>query len=106
MGRFYQTSDAINLVAATKYSTFGVIEYCVFVKDLVDGSATTDGVILAKYIPQITQQQGRDAVGHGLSRCQRQWKVAARIDVPIVFNSLTAEIRRFHSLILLSANKY
>jgi hypothetical protein len=43
---------------------FGVIEYCVFVKDLAECSATTHGVIYAKYVAQITKQQGRYA-GHG-----------------------------------------
>src|SRR2546429_6621366 len=64
---FYNTSNTINLVSATKYTAFWVIEYCVFVKDLVDCSATTHGVIFAKYVAQITKQQGRYAVGHGLS---------------------------------------
>src|SRR5437762_10509814 len=64
---FYHTSDTINLVSATKYTAFGVIEYCIFMKDLVDCSATTHGVIFAKYVAQITKQQGRYAVGHGLS---------------------------------------
>src|SRR5579864_5935997 len=67
MSCFDHTSNTINLVTATKYTAFGVIEYCVFVKDLVDCSATTHGVIFAKYVAQITKQQGRYAVGHGLS---------------------------------------
>src|SRR2546428_12906316 len=61
---FYHTSNTINLVTATKYTAFWVIEYCVFVKDLVDCSATMHGVIFAKYVAQITKQQGRYAVGH------------------------------------------
>src|SRR3979490_2916638 len=61
---FYHTSNTINLVTATKYTAFGIIEYCVFVKDLIDCSATTHGVIFAKYVAQITKQQGRYAVGH------------------------------------------
>jgi hypothetical protein len=96
---FYQTSNTINLVTATKYTAFGVMEYCVFVKDLVDCSATTHGVIFAKYVAQITKQQGRYAVGHGLSplvirsrgrksaslsRCTHPRKVAARRGVLIV----------------------
>src|SRR5437899_2154852 len=64
---FYLTSNTINLVTATKYAAFGVIEYCVFVKDLVDCSPTKDGVIFAKYVAQITKQQGRYAIGHGSS---------------------------------------
>jgi hypothetical protein len=37
-------------------------------KDLVDCSATTHGVIFAKYVAQITKQQGRYAVGHRVLR--------------------------------------
>src|SRR6267154_6608173 len=90
---FYHTSDTINLVSATKYTAFWVIEYCIFMKDLVDCSATTHGVIFAKYIAQITKQQGRYAVGHSLSplgnraslsRCMHRRKVAARRGVLIV----------------------
>src|SRR5260370_14965558 len=65
---FYHTSNTINLVTATKYTSFWVIEYCVFVKDLIDCSATTHGVIFAKYVAQITKQQGRYAVGHRVLR--------------------------------------
>src|ERR1700738_1393529 len=65
---FYHTSNTINLVTATKYTAFWVIEYCVFVKDLIDCSATTHGVIFAKYVAQITKQQGRYAVGHRVLR--------------------------------------
>src|SRR5690242_5757397 len=61
---FYHTSTTINLFTATKYTALGAIEYCVFVKDLVDGSATPHGIIVAKYVAQITKQQGRYAVGH------------------------------------------
>jgi hypothetical protein len=56
--------DAVDLGVATKSTAFGVIEYCVFVKDLIDCGATTHGVIFAKYVAQITKQQGRYAVGH------------------------------------------
>src|SRR2546427_3823069 len=96
---FYHTSNTINLVTATKYTAFGVMEYTIFVPDLVDCSATTHGVIFAKYVAQITKQQGRYAVGHGLSplvirsrgresaslsRCTHPRKVAARRGVLIV----------------------
>ena len=67
MRRFYRTSNAINLVTATKCTAFGVMEYTILVPDLVDCSATAHGVIFAKYVAQITKQQGRYAVGHGLS---------------------------------------
>ena len=62
----YHTSNTFNLVTATKYTAFGIMEYCVFVKDLIDCSATTHGVAFAKYVAQITKQQGRYAVGHFL----------------------------------------
>ena len=68
MGCFYHTSNSINLVSATKYTAFWVIEYSVFVKNLVDCSATTHRVIFAKYVAQITKQQGRYAVGHRVLR--------------------------------------
>src|SRR5438477_5911711 len=93
MWYFYHTCNTINLVTATKYTALGVIEYCVFVKDLVDCSATTHGVIFAKYVAQITKQQGRYAVGHrlsplgnraSLSRCMHRRTVAARRGVLIV----------------------
>jgi hypothetical protein len=64
---FYQTSNTINLVSATKYTAFWVIEYCIFMKDLVDCSATTHGVIFTEDIVKIAGQQGQDAVGRGLS---------------------------------------
>src|SRR4051812_41327729 len=66
MGRFDHASNTINLITTTKYTAFGVIENCVFVKDLVDCSATTYGIIFSKYVAQITKQQGRYAVRHEL----------------------------------------
>src|ERR1700720_3819076 len=90
---FYHTSNTMNLVSATKCTAFWVIEYCIFVKDLIDCSATTHGVIFAKYVAQITKQQGRYAVGHGLSplgnraalsRWMHRRKVSARRGVLIV----------------------
>src|SRR5437879_9641045 len=62
----YHTSNTINLVSATKYTAFGVMDYCVFVKDLVDCSSTAHGVIFAKNVAQITKQQGRYSAGHWL----------------------------------------
>jgi|SRR5580765_5831087 len=77
MGSLDHSSDAIDLVTTTKCTALGVIEDCVFVKDLIDCGATTHGIIFAKYVAQITKQQGRYAVGHGYSRCTRRGKVAA-----------------------------
>lgn len=61
---FYHAGNTIDLVAATKCSAFRVIEHSVFVKELVDCSATTHGITFAKYVAEIAKQQGRDAVGH------------------------------------------
>src|SRR6185369_10677641 len=58
---FYHTSNPINLVTTAKYTAFGVIEYCVLVENRIDCSAATHGVIFAKYVAQITKQQGRYA---------------------------------------------
>jgi hypothetical protein len=46
--------------------------YWVFVKDLVDCSATTHRVIFAKYIAQITKQQSQYTVGHPAHQSGRQ----------------------------------
>jgi hypothetical protein len=67
---FQHPSNTINLVTAAKYAAFWVIEYGVFVKELIDCSATTHGVIFAKYVAQIAKQQGRYAVGHECSPFQ------------------------------------
>src|ERR1700730_71335 len=81
---FYHTSNTINLVTATKYTAFWVIEYCIFMKDLVDCIATTHGVIFAKYVAQITKQQGRYAVGHRVLRFR--WQAASH---PTLSNFMT-----------------
>src|SRR5579864_4811625 len=65
---FDHTGNTINLIPATKYAAFGVIEYCIFMKDLVDCCAATHGVIFAKYVAQVTKQQGRYAVQHPVLR--------------------------------------
>jgi hypothetical protein len=41
---FYHTGNPINLASATKYTPVGIVEDCIFMKDLVDYGATTDGV--------------------------------------------------------------
>src|SRR6267378_391567 len=75
---FYHTGNTINLVTATKYTAFGVIEHSIFVKDLVDCSAATHGVIFAKNVVQITKQQIRYAVGHRVLRLVFQKMKPAR----------------------------
>src|SRR5258708_29096805 len=90
---FYYTSNTINLVTASVDASVGIVEHTVLIPDVVDGRAPTHGVIFAKYVAQITKQQGRYAVGHGLSplgtraslsRCTHRSKVAARRGALIV----------------------
>jgi hypothetical protein len=64
---FYNTSNAINLVTASVDASISIVEHTVLIPDVVNGSAPTHRVIFAKYVAQITKQQGRYAVGHGLS---------------------------------------
>ena len=71
----YHTSNTINLVTATKYTAFGVMEYCVFVKNLVDCSATTHRVIFAKYV--------RSDYEAARSICCRTWLVFSRHQTPM-----------------------
>src|SRR5258706_5455853 len=65
---FYHTSNTINLVTASVDASVGIVEHTIFIPDVVDGRATTHGVIFAKYVAQITKQQGRYAVGHRVLR--------------------------------------
>jgi len=62
----------MDLVSAAKCTAFWIVEYCVFVIELIDCSATTHGVIFAEYVAQITKEQGRYAVGHGVLRFRSQ----------------------------------
>src|SRR6266404_7811232 len=59
--------DAVDLVAATVGAAVGVVEHAIFVVDLVNGRATTCGVVFAEDVAEIAEYQGRCAVGHGLS---------------------------------------
>src|SRR5579864_5284220 len=81
---FYHTSNTINLVTASVDASLRIVEHTILMPDVVDGRATTHGVIFAKYVAQITEQQGRYAVGHDLPRCTHRRKVAARRSVLIV----------------------
>src|SRR5258708_36143702 len=96
---FYHTGNTINLVTASVDASVGIVEHTIFIPDVVDGRAPTHGVIFAKYVAQITKQQGRYAVGHGLSplvirsrgrksaslsKCAHPREVAARRGVLIV----------------------
>jgi len=66
---FYHTGNPINLASATKYTPVEIVEDCSFMKDLVDYGATTDGVVFAKYVAQITKQQGRYVLDIAFSPC-------------------------------------
>jgi hypothetical protein len=59
--------NAIDLVAATVNAPAGFVEHAIFGEDLVDGSAPTHGVVFTEDVVKIAGQQGRYAVGHGLS---------------------------------------
>ncbi|HEY9501114.1 MAG TPA: hypothetical protein VIR01_05720, partial [Pyrinomonadaceae bacterium] len=59
--------DAINLVPATVNACFGVVEDAIFGPDLVDGRAPTPGVVFTEDVVKIAGEQGRYAVGHGVS---------------------------------------
>jgi hypothetical protein len=58
--------NAIDLVAATVDAP-GLVEHAIFCEDLVDGRAPTRGVVFTEDVVKIAGQQGRYAVGHGLS---------------------------------------
>jgi hypothetical protein len=54
-------------VAATYARPQRVSEHAIFAEDLVDGRAPTRGVSFTEDVVKIAGQQGRYAVGHGLS---------------------------------------
>jgi hypothetical protein len=58
--------DAMDLVTATVCAV-EIVVHGVFVEDLVDGRAPTRGVNFTELVVEIADQQGRYAVGHGLS---------------------------------------
>jgi hypothetical protein len=53
----------IDLVAATVDAS-GLVEHAIFGEDLVDGCASTRGVVLTEDVVKIAGQQGRYAQGH------------------------------------------
>src|SRR5262249_1132146 len=59
--------DAIDLVAAMVDAFAGVVEHAIFVIDLVDGRASTRGIVFTEDVVKIARQQGRYAVRHCLS---------------------------------------
>ena len=50
--------DAVNLVASA-VNAVGLVEYGVFVEDLVDRCASTHGINLSKHVTEVAKQQGR-----------------------------------------------
>ena len=50
--------DAVDLVAAA-VNAVGLVEHGVFVEDLVDRVASTNGIILSEHVMEIAEQQGR-----------------------------------------------
>ena len=61
-----RTRDAIDLVAATVDAP-GLVEHAIFGENLVDGRAPTRGVIFTEDVVKIAGQQGRYALGQGVS---------------------------------------
>src|SRR5260370_37978040 len=64
---FDRARDAVDFVTATIDSLAGVVENAIFSVNLVDGRAPASGIVFTEDITKIADQQGRDAVGHGLS---------------------------------------
>src|SRR2546429_7895500 len=58
---------SISSLTATIHSLAGVVENAIFSVNLVDGGAPASGIVFTEDITKIADQQGRDAVGHGLS---------------------------------------
>jgi hypothetical protein len=54
----------VDLVATAVGAAVGVVEYAIFVVDLVNGPATTRGVAFAEDVAEIAKNQGRYSVGH------------------------------------------
>src|SRR6266404_3882551 len=67
VSRLDGTRDAIDLVAATVDTRFGVVEHAFFGPDLVDGRAPARGVVFTENVAKIADQQGRNTEGHASS---------------------------------------
>src|SRR5580704_2744296 len=65
MGSLDHARVPVDLVAATMGAAVGVVEHAIFVVELVNGRATTCGVVFAEDVAEIAKYQGRCAVGHG-----------------------------------------
>ena len=66
MGRPDRTRDPGDLVPAPVNAP-RLVEHAIFGEDLVDGRAPTRGVVFTEDVVKIAGQQGRYAVGYGLS---------------------------------------
>jgi hypothetical protein len=55
--------NALDLIAAT-VDPFGLVEHAILGEDLVDGLASSCGVVLTEDVVKIAGQQGRSAIGH------------------------------------------
>src|SRR5207244_6984721 len=73
---WYRKSGCVALIAPATRSISsrptvdappGIVEHAIFSVDLVDGRAPTPGVVFTEDVVKIARQQGRYAVGHGLS---------------------------------------
>src|SRR5215510_4332119 len=63
MTGFDHARDAVDLVA-TAVNAVGLVEYGVFMEDLVDRCSPTQGINLAEHIMEVAKRQGRYCVGH------------------------------------------
>jgi hypothetical protein len=63
-----QACDAVDLVAAAVNTTFGIMEHCVFMEDLIDRLASASGIRLAEHVVEVAKQQCRYGGGHGFLR--------------------------------------
>src|ERR1700704_6106842 len=66
VGSLDRARDAIDLVAATVEAP-GLVKHAIFGEDLVDCRAPKRGVVFTEDVVKIAGEQGRYAVGHGLS---------------------------------------
>src|ERR1700722_13738391 len=67
MSRLDRARDAIDLVPATNSALAGIVEHAIFGPEFVDGRAPSRGIVFTEDVVEIAGQQGRYAVGHGLS---------------------------------------
>src|SRR6266446_1504641 len=76
--------DAIDRVAATVGAPAGVVEHAIFGEELVDGRPPARGVVFTEDVVNIAGQQGRYAMGHGLSPLPERARLRPRRDGVLV----------------------